>query len=106
LQEYRYKSIQGNEIRLTTERWSHIVESHDYMAGNLDLVFETLCNPDYIVLAKSGENYAIKKYTKTTIGIKSCIVIYKDKPNGFIITALLSSKPQQFVERGEIIWKK
>ncbi len=44
----------GKELRLTAERWSHIVEAHDYMAGNQDLVFETLEVPDYIVGGGQG----------------------------------------------------
>ena len=43
------------EIRLTSERWSHIVESHDYMAGNQDIVFETLEDPDIIVGGEGEE---------------------------------------------------
>jgi len=27
----------------------HVVEAHDYMAGNLDLVVETVEDPDYIL---------------------------------------------------------
>jgi hypothetical protein len=44
-------SRNGKVIRLTAERWSHIAEAHDYMAGNQDLVFETIEKPDYIVSA-------------------------------------------------------
>jgi len=29
------KSISGKVIRLTFKQWFHIVESHDYMAGNM-----------------------------------------------------------------------
>jgi len=42
-------SKNGKNIRLTSERWSHIVESHDYMAGNQDIMLETVENPDLIV---------------------------------------------------------
>ena len=31
---------------------------------------------------------------------------YKDIVDGFVITALLTSKPEQFVKRGKTIWKK
>jgi hypothetical protein len=52
-------SKNGKEIRLTAERWSHIVESHDYMAGNQDLVFETIEAPDIIVRIKEDEFVAL-----------------------------------------------
>jgi len=37
-------SKNGINISLTAERWAHVVEAHDYMAGNQDLVFETIEN--------------------------------------------------------------
>lgn len=40
---------QKNSIRLTAERWLHIVEAHDYMAGNQDLIFEVIEAPDLII---------------------------------------------------------
>ena len=35
-------------IRLTYKQWAHIIDSHDYMAGNLDMVVESVENPDLI----------------------------------------------------------
>ena len=88
------------------ERWRHIISSHDYMIDKFEMIIETLSNPDILVKAHTHEFYAIKKYENTSIGDKSCIVIYIDKPNGFVITSLLTSKPQKFIEKGEIIWKQ
>ena len=48
-------SKNGIPIRITDERWTHVVESHDYMAGNLELVVETIEDPDYIVTGRKGE---------------------------------------------------
>ena len=48
-------SKNGILIRITDERWTHVVESHDYMAGNLELVVETIEDPDYIVAGRKGE---------------------------------------------------
>jgi len=99
-------SKNGKEIRLTAERWSHIVEAHDYMAGNQDLVFETLEDPDVIVSGRRDEHIAIKHYTKTSISEKHVVVIYKEEGNnGFIITAFMTSKPEK-VAKKEVIWKK
>jgi hypothetical protein len=99
-------SVLGHDIRLTPERWAHIVESHDYMAGNYDLLLETLISPDQVVLTPNGEHYALRNYSSTIIGAKSCVVIYRDEDNGFVITSLLTSKPQQFVKRGVSVWKQ
>ena len=39
----------GFTIRVTDERWVHIIESHDYMAGYLDHVIETVEDPDWLI---------------------------------------------------------
>jgi hypothetical protein len=41
-------SINNIPIRLTAERWLHIVENHDDMAGYYEDVLETLENPELI----------------------------------------------------------
>jgi hypothetical protein len=94
-----------HKIRLPLERWAHILESHDYMAGCVDLVVETVSYPDQLIESE-WEHYALKSYDSTPVGKKTCVVIYKDIVDGFIITALLTSKQEQFVKRGRTIWKK
>ncbi len=99
-------SKNGINIRLTAERWAHIVEAHDYMAGNQDLVFETIEDPDYIVQGEKGEMIAIRRYQKTSISEKNIVVVYREAINGgFVITALMTSKPEKIFKRG-VIWKK
>jgi hypothetical protein len=104
--ESHCQSVLGHEIRLTAERWAHIVESHDYMAGNYDLLLETLISPDQVVQSPECEHYALRNYSSTSLGPKTCVVIYRDDDNGFVITSLLTSKPQQFVKRGVTVWKQ
>jgi len=99
-------SKNGKELRLTAERWSHIVEAHDYMAGNQDLVFETLENPDYIVGGGQGEFIALKHYKKNIYLGKGVVVIYKEKEKeGFVITAFMTSEPERIIKKG-VIWRK
>jgi hypothetical protein len=50
----------GNTIRLTVQQWAHIVEGHDYMAGNMDKVLETLAEPSRIVEGQTGEALALR----------------------------------------------
>jgi len=47
-------------IRLTCRQWAHIVENHDYMSGCMDIVPETVADPDVIVQGKSGEMIALR----------------------------------------------
>ncbi|MHC1599717.1 MAG: hypothetical protein ACXQS5_02720 [Candidatus Methanospirareceae archaeon] len=42
---YTTCSVNGVPIRLTDERWTHIVENHDDMAGYYFDVLETVANP-------------------------------------------------------------
>ncbi|MBM4349512.1 MAG: hypothetical protein FJ106_06445 [Deltaproteobacteria bacterium] len=99
-------SKNGKNIRLTSERWSHIVESHDYMAGNQDIMLETVENPDLIVSGGQNEFIAIKHYAETSISEKHLVVIYKEEENGgFVITAFMTSKPGK-IRKKEVVWKK
>ena len=99
-------SKNGKEIRLSEERWCHIVESHDYMAGNQDIIFETLESPDIIVEGRMEEFIALKYYAKTSISEKHAVVIYKEQDNeGFVITTFMTSRPESIMKKG-VVWKK
>ncbi|MCK4306827.1 hypothetical protein KAW50_01215 [candidate division WOR-3 bacterium] len=99
------RSISGKVIRLTFKRWFHIIESHDYMAGNISNIMETVNSPDYIMKGSRGELIALKHYSKTNLGEKYCVVVYKENEDGFIITAFFTSKPETIRKRG-VIWQK
>ncbi len=101
-------AISGIAIRVTFRQWAHILENHDYMAGNLDIVLETLSEPDFIAKGWQDELIALKHYSTTNITEKDAAVIYKELPekiDGFVITAFLTSKPQKILKRG-ILWQK
>jgi len=99
-------SKNGKEIKLSEERWYHIVEPHDYMAGNQDIIFETLESPDIIVEGRKKEFIALKYYAKISISEKHAVVIYKELDNeGFVITAFMTSKPEGMMQKG-VVWKK
>ena len=92
-------------IRLTYKQWAHVVDSHDYMAGNMDMVMESVENPDYIVRGWTDELIALKHYEKTSISEKYTVVVYKEGKEGFIITAFMTSKQDTILGRG-ILWEK
>ncbi len=99
-------SKNGVPIRLTYKQWSHIIENHDYMVGCLDVVLETICDPDFIVRGWTDELVALKHYNQTIISEKDAVVVYKEIDNdGFIITAFMTSAPQKLLKRG-ILWQK
>lgn len=93
-------------IRLTYKQWTHIVEAHDYMSGCLDMVIDTLSEPDCIVRGWTDELVALRHYTKTVISKKTAVIIYKEVDNdGFVITAFMTSRPEQILRRG-VIWQR
>jgi len=99
------KSMSGKVIRLTFKQWFHIVESHDYIAGNISNILETVNSPDYIVKGIKDELIALKHYPKTKLGKKYCVVVYKENRDGFVITAFFTSKPETIKKRG-VIWQR
>lgn len=88
-------------IRLTEERWLHIVENHDEMAGYYDEVLLTVEEPDYIIKGYKGALIALRK-----MGDKFLSVVYKElsQNDGFIITAYFTSKIK--LDKEEIVWQR
>lgn len=100
-------SVNNIPIRLTYQRWAHIVENHDYMAGCLDLVLESLSEPDIIVTGWIDELLAVRHYPKTVITEKNVVVVYKeiDERDGFVITAFMTSNLAKLLKRG-VLWQR
>jgi hypothetical protein len=64
-------SVNGYTVRITIQQWAHITESHDYMAGNLDKVTETLAEPSRVIQGQQGEYLALRDYEHTSISRKT-----------------------------------
>ncbi|MEW5768680.1 MAG: hypothetical protein AB1797_13900 [bacterium] len=93
-------SINGVPIRLTYERWYHIVENHDELASYFHEILDTVEKPDLIVRGNKGAMKATRNIGKR----KWLVVVYRElsRGDGFVITAyLLDTKP-----KGEIIWQQ
>lgn len=90
----------GVPIRLTEERWFHIVENHDDLAGHYDDVLETVENPTLILKGYGGSLIAVKGVASK----KYLAVVYKEvtEEDGFIITAYFTSR----ISRRWIRWPK
>jgi hypothetical protein len=95
-------SKNGVPIRLTEERWFHIVETHDEMAGRYDEVLSAIEDPDYIIQGYRDALVAMKMRGRK----KFIAVIYKElgKRDGFVITAFLTSKVR--IEREVVLWER
>ena len=99
------KSVHDVPIRLTVERWLHIVERHPEMENQKDRILETVAKPDLVQEGDFKELIAMKYYENTPLTSKFLVVIYKEINGieGFIITAYFANKPS---ERRKIIWKQ
>jgi len=94
-------SRNGVKIGLTSERWFHIIENHDDMAGHYDDVLRAVEEPDYIV---KGYRDALMALQQVKPG-KFLVVVYKETgEDGFVITAHFTRKLK--LEREEILWQK
>ena len=89
-------------IRLTDERWTHIVEEHCELAGMRLEVLDTVANPSRIMAGETGELLAVRE---TVIG-KNLVVVYRElEDDGFVITAFITSKTNSLNRRNQI-WPK
>jgi len=95
-------SKNGVPIRLTEERWFHIIENHDDLAGHYDDVLYAIEDPDYIIAGYRRAQIALKKITRT----KFLAVVYREisRVDGFVITAYFTSKFD--LEKEVISWQK
>ena len=93
-------SVNKVPIRLTYERWYHIIENHDELASYFHNVLETIERPEFVIRGNSGSLKATKNISKK----KWLVVIYRElsKRDGFVITAyFLEKKP-----KGEVICQR
>lgn len=95
-------SVNNVPIRLTDERWIHIVENHDDLAGRRDETLRTVETPDMVVKGQSGELLAVQLRTPLSL-----VVIYKEisHTEGFIITAFQTSKIKSLLKTRKTIWR-
>ena len=94
------RSVNVVPIRLTYERWYHIVENHDEMVGSFHDVLETVERPQIVVHGNRGALKAARSLGKR----RWLVVIYREvtKRDGFVITAyLLNGKP-----KGKTAWQR
>ena len=94
------RSKTGIQIRLTDERWDHVIEEHGELSELRAEVLETVKNPNRIVAGHAGELLAIRVITSG----KFLVVVYREKDyDGFVITAFLTTH-EGSLDRRKRIW--
>ena len=93
-------SVNGVPIRLTAERWLHIVENHDDLAGYYDDVLTVVEEPELILSGHGGSLIAIRGYGRK----RYLAAVYRElnADDGFIITAYFTGK----LDRKKAIWQQ
>ena len=94
------RSQAGVPIRLTDERWAHIVEEHNELAGLRYEVIKALSDPALVLRGLAGELLAVRELEEG----KSLVVVYREyEDDGFVITAFLTRRGKA-LERRERVW--
>jgi len=92
-------SKNGVPIRLTDERWTHITEEHEELAGLRQEVLKTVAEPQRIVEGKDGELLAMRELEDE----KWLVVVYRELgDDGFVITAFLTRRLRSFEKRKRV----
>ncbi len=93
-------SVNGVPIRLTDERWTHIVENHEEMLDRGDDVLDVLKNPEWIKRGEHSSLIAWRGFGR----LGYLCVHYKElfDDDGFVITAYLARK----AKKDRKIWPK
>lgn len=92
-------------IRLTDERWEHIILNHQEIGDNdFPKFMEVIKNPEFILKGNKGELLAIQRVSGKKLWI---VVPYKEltKKDGFVLTAYFTSDLTWLFKK-EIIWSK
>ena len=92
-------SASGANIRLTDERWAHIVEEHGEISGMMDDVLQTVNKPQFIFAGNSGELLAVREIEAG----KYIVVPYREQDrDGFIITAFVTRRFHSLQMRAQL----
>ncbi len=100
----KVESVNHIPIRLTDERWRHIVENHNDIASFYFEILETVANPEFVFDGDYGELWAVKHISLR----KVIMVIYREfqvQNAGFVITAFFTTKLKKLFKR-RIIWRR
>ncbi len=91
----------GVRIRLTAERWAHIVAEHPELLPLHEAVLLTVANAERVVTASDGALIAIRLVASR----KALVVVYRESSmhDGFIITAFVTTRLAA-LERRKQLW--
>src|SRR5882724_6299195 len=93
-------SVNGVPIRLTDERWEHILDSHPEVASFRESLLDAVENPDYILISRRGALAAV-----VVLGRKAFLHVFyveKGRHDGFVLSAWMKER----MDKTKIVWRK
>lgn len=100
-----FRDVNNRDVRLTDERYEHLMSDHPEMAEQIDKVRETLLNPGKVVRSRTDPQVELfyQFYQTTPVTQKFlCVVVKAFTDDAFIITAYFTST----IKQGEMLWEK
>lgn len=99
-------SVNGVKIRLTEERWEHIIAQHPELSVMQAAVLDAVANPEEVLEGRSGQLISVKTMIADA---KWLLTVYRELDgagsvvDGFIVTAFFNSR-QSYLKRRKILW--
>jgi hypothetical protein len=92
-----FLSINRVPIRLTDERWAHIIEEHPEIAPFRDQIAVALSSPERVLQGNFNELFAVRMIELQ----KALVVVYREvsTDDGFVITAFLTRRLRSLARR-------
>ena len=93
-------SVNNVLIRLTEERWEHIVDRRPYLASYYDRILDAIERPTYLLRGYKGALIAVASLSR----FKYLHVVYREVSldDGFIVTAYVARS----VNKRRAIWRE
>lgn len=80
----------GRKIRLTAERWEHIVDRHSELASRIEEIRQTIIAPSFQVKDNTDRNICYNHTYIKEEGFYLIVTVKYLNGDGFIITAFYS----------------
>jgi hypothetical protein len=93
-------SVNGVPVRLTDERWAHILDSHPELASYRETILDAVEKTDYILVSRRGVLAAV-----VVLGRRAFLHVFyveKGRLDGFILSARVEEK----MDKAKIVWRK
>ena len=91
-------------IRLTPERWNHVIEAHPELKDYKSLLIETVRNPDQIFYSEITTQFILMKSFQNFITDHLIVYVKKLETDAFVVTSHPISNKK--LRRALRKWKK